>query len=165
MDNDRNNLAPPAGQSKQEDDQEGHGDALASRVTRTMMAQEGTARAWGLVLEEVRVGYARVSMRLRPDMINGHRTAHGGMIFALADTAFAYACNSRNRVTVAQQASILFLSAAREGETLVAEARESALSGRVGAYIVDVRTTEGRPVASFQGLSRAIGGAVVETET
>lgn len=162
MENDRNSLASPAAEGKPGQHE---GDAQANRVAQALIAREGTAGAWALTLEDARVGYSRVSMRLRADMLNGHRTAHGGMIFALADSAFAYACNSRNQSTVAQQASILFLSAAHEGEILVAEARESALSGRVGAYIVDVRTADGRPVASFQGLSRAVGGAVIETET
>ena len=139
-------------------------DALAHRVAATLMAREGTAPAWGLTLEEAREGYARVSMVLRPDMLNGHRTAHGGMIFALADTAFAYACNSRNEATVAQQASIVFLSPGREGERLIAEAREGARAGRGGAYIVEVRSGDGRAVAQFQGLSRTVGGPVIEED-
>src|SRR5688572_30302579 len=81
-------------------------DATAQRVAKALIAAEGTAPAWGLVLEEARVGYARVRMTLRSDMLNGHRIAHGGMIFALADAAFAYACNSHNQATVAQAASI-----------------------------------------------------------
>ena len=88
-------------------------------------------------------------------MLNGHGIAHGGMIFALADTAFAYACNSRNVTTVAAQASIVFLDAAREGEMLVAEAREAALAGRSGVYNVSVRGEDGRAIAEFQGLSAA----------
>jgi acyl-CoA thioesterase len=100
-------------------------------------------------------------MKVRPDMLNGHGTAHGGMIFALADTAFAYACNGRNLRTVAAQASIVFLDAAREGEMLVAEAREQALAGRSGVYNVSVTTADGRAVAEFQGFSRSIGGPVI----
>jgi acyl-CoA thioesterase len=84
------------------------------------------------------------------------------MIFALADTAFAYACNSRNVRTVAAQASIVFLDAAREGELLVAEAQEEALAGRSGVYNVKVTGEDGRTIATFQGLSRAIGGAVIQ---
>ena len=85
-------------------------DALARRIAEQLMAREGTAPAWRLVLEDARVGYARVRMKVRADMLNGHGTAHGRMIFALADSAFAYACNSHNRATVAQGSSILFLS-------------------------------------------------------
>jgi acyl-CoA thioesterase len=101
-------------------------------------------------------------MLVRPDMLNGHRIAHGGMIFALADTAFAYACNSRNVSTVAQQASIVFLAPAHEGERLSAEAKEQSLAGRSGVYAVTVRNGKGDTVAVFQGLSRAVGGEVVE---
>ena len=139
-------------------------DALARRVADAMIAREGTGPAWGLTLEDVRAGYARVAMTVRADMLNGHGTAHGGMNFALADSAFAYACNSRNEATVVQQASILFLSPAREGERLVAIARAGGQIGRSGAYVVEVRTEHGRDVAQFQGLSRTIGGPVVQEE-
>lgn len=137
---------------------------LARRVAERLIAQEGTSAAWGLVLEEAREGYARVRMIVRADMLNGHRTAHGGMIFALADSAFAYACNSRDEATVAQGATILFLSAAREGDVLIAEAQEQAIAGRTGAYDVSIRKTDGSAVAQFQGLSRTIGGPVLPTE-
>ena len=139
-------------------------DALAVQVSRALIAREGTASAWGLTLEEAGEGYARVRMPVREDMLNGHRTAHGAMIFALADSAFAYACNARNVATVAQGATIHFLSPAQLGETLVAEAREVMLAGRSGSYVVEVRTADGRAVASFHGLSRSIGGAVIEQE-
>jgi acyl-CoA thioesterase len=136
-------------------------DALARRVAEHMLAQEGTGPAWGIVIEEAREGYARLSMAVRADMLNGHRTVHGGMIFSLADTAFAYACNSRNVSTVAQQASISFLAPAREGARLIAEAREEAVAGRSGVYSVTVRSAEGENIAVFQGLSRAVGGAML----
>jgi acyl-CoA thioesterase len=137
-------------------------DALARRVAETMLSKEGTGPAWGLAIDEAREGYARVTMLLRPDMANGHGIAHGGMIFALADTAFAYACNSRNATTVAAHASISFLSPAKVGETLIAEAEERARSGRSGIYAVRVTAGDGRAVAEFQGLSREIGGAIVD---
>jgi acyl-CoA thioesterase len=136
-------------------------DELADRIARAMLAAEGTGPAWDLEIEEAREGYARVAMRLRADMLNGHGIAHGGMIFALADSAFAYACNGRNAKTVAAHASIAFLDAAREGERLVAEAREAALAGRSGVYNVTVRGEDGRAVAEFQGLSRSLGGSVI----
>ena len=107
-------------------------DDLAARVAATLLSREGTGAAWGLVIEEARAGYARVRMAVSEQMLNGHRTVHGGMVFALADSAFAYACNGRDQSTVAQQASIVFLSPARAGETLIAEAREIALAGRSG---------------------------------
>jgi acyl-CoA thioesterase len=136
-------------------------DALARRVAEHMLAREGTGPHWGIAIEEAREGYARLSMVVRADMLNGHRIAHGGMIFALADTAFAYACNSRNVSTVAQQASISFLAPAKEGARLIAEAREEAVAGRSGVYSVTVRTAEGENIAVFQGLSRAVGGAML----
>lgn len=133
------------------------------RIAERMMSQEGAAPAWGLVLEEARAGYARVRMTVRPDMLNGFGGAHGGMIFALADAAFAYACNSHNTATVAAQASIVFLASPKAGDVLVAEAREEALAGRSGVYAVAVRTIGGGDVARFQGLSRTIGGPVLGT--
>ena len=138
-----------------------HADRLAADVARNMLAAEGTGPAWGVEIDEAREGYARIRMALRADMLNGHGIAHGGMIFALADTAFAYACNGRNLKTVAAQASIVFLDAAREGEVLVAEAVEQARVGRSGVYNVGVRTQDGRAVAEFQGLSRSLGGPVI----
>ena len=137
-------------------------DETADKVARAMHAAEGTGPAWGIEIEEAREGYARIRMRLRPDMLNGHRIAHGGMVFALADTAFAYACNSRNLRTVAAQASIVFLDAAGEGEMLVAEAREVALVGRSGVCNVSVRGEDGRAIAEFSGFSRSLGGAVID---
>jgi acyl-CoA thioesterase len=131
--------------------------ALARKVAETLLSREGTGPAWGLVLEEAREGYARVSM----EIVASIGTAHGGMIFALADTAFAYACNSRNETTVAQSASITFLAPAKFGERLIAEATEQALAGRTGAYRVSVRTEDGRVIADFLGASRTIGGSIV----
>ncbi len=136
-------------------------DNLARRVADRLHAQEGTSRAWNVEIEEVRESYARIAMVVRDDMINGHSIAHGGMIFALADTAFAYACNSRNVETVAQNATIAFLAPGRLGDRLVAEAREQALSGRSGVYAIEVRNQMGEKIAVFQGLSRSLGGKVL----
>ena len=137
-------------------------DKLASRVAHQMLSDEGTGPAWGITIEEAREGYARISMTLTAAMLNGHGIAHGGMVFALADTAFAYVCNGDNVKTVAAQASIVFLGSAAEGETLIAEAEEVATAGRGGVTRVAVRTAEGRHVAEFTGYSRTIGGAVLE---
>jgi acyl-CoA thioesterase len=135
---------------------------LANRVAHAMLAAEGTGPAWDLKLEEVRQDYARVSMVVRADMLNGHGYAHGGMIFALADSAFAYVCNGANHASMAAQASIVFLDKVREGEMLIAEAEEVAREGRAGVTRVSVRTDDGRTVAEFTGYSRTLGGAVVE---
>ena len=134
---------------------------LAGKVAHQMLASEGTGPAWGIVIEEARAGYAQLSMTVRADMLNGHRIVHGGMVFALADTAFAYVCNGRNEKAVAAQASIVFLGSAQEGETLIAVAEESATAGRSGVTRVTVRTGDGRPIAEFTGYSRTLGGAVI----
>ena len=137
-------------------------DELANRVAHGMLAAEGTGPAWDIAIEEARAGYARLRMTLRDDMLNGHRIAHGGMVFALADTAFAYVCNGRNERTVAAQAGIVFLDSAKVGETLIAEAEEASRVGRSGVTRVIVKADDGRPIAEFTGYSRTIGGAVVD---
>jgi len=129
-----------------------------------MHASEGASAAWDLKFEAAGEGWARASLKLRNDMMNGHGIAHGGIIFALADTAFAWACNSRNVKTFAQQASITFLSPGKLGETLTAEARENSIMGRSGVYDVKVNGEDGRVIAVFQGLSRAAGGAVLDDD-
>jgi acyl-CoA thioesterase len=135
---------------------------LASRVAHEMLAGEGTGPAWGIRIEEARADYARLSMVVRDDMLNSHKIAHGGMIFALADTAFAYVCNGANHASVAAQASIVFLDKVSEGETLIAEATEVAREGRAGVTRVAVRTVDGRAIAEFTGYSRTLGGSVVD---
>ncbi|MBA2466651.1 MAG: hydroxyphenylacetyl-CoA thioesterase PaaI [Sphingomonas sp.] len=137
-------------------------DDLAAKVAHRMLAAEGTGPAWGIVIDEARAGFARLSMRVRADMLNGHGTVHGGMVFALADTAFAYVCNGRNEKAVAAQASIVFLGSAEVGETLVAEAEELTGVGRSGVTRVAVRTSDGRPIAEFTGYSRTVGGSATQ---
>jgi acyl-CoA thioesterase len=151
------------GQARHDEGHNMNPDELASRVAHHMLAEEGTGPAWDIRIEDVRAGYARLSMMVRADMLNGHRIVHGGMVFALADTAFAYVCNGRNEKTVAAQASIVFLGSAGEGESLIAEGEELSTAGRSGVTRVSVRTAEGRPIAEFTGYSRTIGGSVLET--
>ena len=139
-------------------------DELALRVATHMHSEEGTAPAWDLVIDDVGVGRARVSMIVKDDMLNGLRVAHGGMIFALADTALAYASCSRNEAAVSQQASIYFVSPAQPGERLTAEAQEESSGPRSGIYTVRVTGENGRSVAVFQGLSRRSGRPIIETE-
>jgi acyl-CoA thioesterase len=138
-------------------------DDLAREVAFSMLGKDAAEASWDIKIEEARVGYSRISMKLRADMLNGHGTVHGGMAFALADTAFAYACNSRNLRTVGAQASMVYLDTARLDEILVAEAQEVALVGRNGVYNVSVRTQDGRAIAEFQGYSRSVGGNYIET--
>ena len=126
----------------------------AAAVGAAMWARDRASPSLGMALDEVRPGYARVTMTVRADMVNGHGTCHGGIIFALADSAFAFACNSRDVVTVAAGCSIEFLAPAGAGDELVAEAQERSLQGRNGVYDVDVRRG-GELVATFRGRSAA----------
>ena len=135
---------------------------LADRVAHEMLAKEGIGPSWGIRIEEARARYARISMTIRADMLNGHHIVHGGIVFSLADTAFAYVCNGRNEKTVAAQASIVFLDSAKEGETLIAEGEEVATAGRSGVTRVSVRTSDGRAIAEFTGYSRTLGGSVID---
>ena len=134
---------------------------LAEAVGRGMYARDVAAQALGIALLEIRPGYARVSMSVRPDMVNGHDICHGGLIFTLADTAFAYSCNAYNRTAVAQHCTITFLAPARRGDVLTAEAVEQARSGRNGVYDIKVTNQKGEVVALFRGNSRVIEGEVV----
>ena len=138
-------------------------ERLAQAVGRAMLALDEASRGLGMVLDEVGPGRARMRMMVRGDMINGHDLCHGGLIFTLADSTLAFACNARNRVTVAAAAEIQFVTPARRGETLVAVAQERAATGRTGIYDVEV-TEEGsaRLVALFRGRAHRIDGAIIE---
>ncbi len=126
-----------------------------------MWAGDQASRALGMVLVAVGPGRATLTMQVEASMTNGHGIAHGGYIFALADSAFAFACNTSNERTVAQACDIVFVTAAREGDLLTAEAVERHRFGRNGIF--DVRITrESEVVAEFRGRSRTIGGAIVE---
>lgn len=118
------------------------------------------SQALGMRVVDVGPGRATVAMPVRPDMLNGHGTMHGGFVFALADSAFAFACNSRNTRSVAYACSITYLAPAGPGDELVATALERSLVGRTGTYDVAV-TAADRLVAEFRGTSRTIGGALV----
>ena len=133
---------------------------LAQDAANAMWSRDHVAQSMAMALNEVRPGYARLSMVIRQDMVNGHAICHGGMLFTLADTAFAYACNSYNHNTVASACHIDFLAPSHLGETLVAEAHERALSGRTGVYDVTVSTAKGKTVALFRGKSARIKGEV-----
>jgi acyl-CoA thioesterase len=128
---------------------------LDGPVTR-MLAADEASRALGMHLVESGSGHATVRMRVRPDMLNGHAMAHGGLIFALADTAFGCACNSHGPTTLAAGADITFLRPARVGDELEARAVERVRHGRSGIY--DVTVWRGADViAEFRGHSRTIG--------
>ena len=135
---------------------------LAERCAQAMYARDRASQSAGMIIDAVAPGYAKVSMTLAPEMINGHHTAHGGAIFTLADSAFAFACNSRNVASVAQHCSITYVSAGREGERLVVECRETNLTGRFGIYDATVTGGDGRVVAIFRGYSAAVRGNVID---
>ncbi len=135
--------------------------ALAEQCAHAMYSRDRASQTAGMTIEAVAPGYAKLSMTLLAEMINGHQTAHGGAIFALADSAFAFACNSRNVASVAQHCSITYVSPGREGERLAAECRETNLTGRFGIYDVTVTGGDGRVVALFRGHSAAVRGNVL----
>jgi len=135
---------------------------LAEAAAQALSARDRASDALGMKLIEVRPGYARMQMTVREDMVNLHGTAHGGLVFTLADSAFAYACNSHNKVAVASSCSIDFLRPAHLGETLTATAVEQALIGRSGVYDVRVENKRGELVALFRGKSAQIRGTVTE---
>ncbi|WP_321163610.1 hydroxyphenylacetyl-CoA thioesterase PaaI [Microbacterium sp. Root180] len=120
---------------------------------RPMMQRDRASAALGMVVERDEPGESVVSMRVREDMTNGFAITHGGMVFALADTAFAIACNEDDDVTVAAGADIAFLKATGAGQTLTAHARRRALAGRTGLYDVTVTDETGDVVAEFRGRS------------
>jgi len=138
-----------------------HAQDLANAVAQAMYQNDRASQALGMVLNEVRPGYARMSMAVRPDMLNGHEICHGGMIFTLADSTFAFACNSYNINTVAAACSIEFMRPVAGGELLTAEAVEQLLSGRHGVYDIRVSNRAGEVVALFRGKSTQIRGTVV----
>jgi acyl-CoA thioesterase len=134
---------------------------LAEQCAQAMYARDRASQTAGMTIDAVAPGYARMSMTLLPQMMNGHDIAHGGAIFALADSSFAFACNSRNVASVAQQCSITYISPGRPGEKLVAECKESNLTGRYGIYDVTITGDDGRVVAIFRGHSVAVRGDVL----
>jgi acyl-CoA thioesterase len=139
--------------------------ALAERVAAGMFAGDRASRALGMRIESVAPGHAAMTMTVRDDMLNGHAICHGGFIFLLADSTFAFACNSYNRNTVAQGCSIDYLAPARAGDVLRAVAVERSRTGRTGVYDIDVRNQDGRSVALFRGKSYRIDGHVVDEPT
>ena len=133
-------------------------DDLARACADAMWKEDDASKGLGMAIVEIGPGYARLSMTVRPEMVNGQRIAHGGFIFLLADSTFAFACNSRNERAVAAQCDITFIRPGKLGDRLVATAREISRNGRSGIY--DVRVTAGDVVvAEFRGHSRTIGGA------
>lgn len=132
--------------------------AVADHVRHGMLANDRATQGLGIAITAMGPGHATLEMTVRADMLNGFATCHGGFITALADSAFAFACNSRNDMTVASGLAIDFLAPAREGDRLTAEAAEVSLAGRTGVYDVNVRNQRGEAVAVFRGRSYCLKG-------
>jgi acyl-CoA thioesterase len=137
-------------------------DSVARACAEAMYADDAASRALGITIDGVGPGRATARMTVTSSMINGHGIAHGGYVFLLADTAFAFACNTYDRRTVAAGCDIVFVDAARDGDELVAEAAERVRVGRSGVYDVTVRRADGSVVAEMRGRSRTIAGTLLD---
>lgn len=130
----------------------------ARRAAEAMWAGDAASKWMGMSLDEIGPGRAVMSLTVAPEHLNGHGICHGGIIFSLADSTFAFACNSYNRNAVAQHCLVSYLSPGREGEKLTATATEVSRQGRSGIYDIEVRGEGDRLVATFRGFSREIRG-------
>jgi acyl-CoA thioesterase len=131
---------------------------LAEACAEAMWRDDRASAALGMTIRRIAPGEAVLAMPVRPDMTNGHEICHGGFIFTLADSAFAFACNTYGQRTVAQHCAVTFIGPVRAGETLVAHAVERSRAGRGGIYDVTVRDSKDTVVAEFRGHSRTIAG-------
>jgi acyl-CoA thioesterase len=136
--------------------------ALAQKVADSMFSRDRASQGLGMRIVAVGPGRAELAMTVRGDMVNGHAICHGGFVFTLADSAFAFACNSHNFNTVANGCTIEFLAPAHEGDALTAVAQERAQVGRNGVYDVEVRNQDGVTIAHFRGKSTRNKGEVLE---
>ncbi|SEQ74071.1 acyl-CoA thioesterase [Amphritea atlantica] len=134
---------------------------LAEACSAALHRDDQTAQAMGMTIDEIAPGYAKLSMVLRRDMLNGHAIGHGGMMFALCDTAFAHSCNTYNRSTVASGCNIEFIAPAFEGDTLTAIAKERSRSGRTGVYDITLYNQKGEELAFFRGKAYQIKGHLI----
>lgn len=135
--------------------------ALARACADAMWKDDAASQSLGMSLVSVAPGQAVITMTVTAAMVNGHNICHGGYIFTLADSAFAFSCNTYNQRTVAQHCAVTFLSSAKLGDKLVARAVERQRSGRSGIYDVTVTREEGNVIAEFRGHSRTIEGALL----
>lgn len=139
-------------------------EQLAQACGEVLYSNDNAAEAFGMMVTVCTPGRAVIDMPVRKDMTNGHAICHGGIIFTLADTAFAYACNNTNRNTVASGCNIDFLAPAYEGDILTATAHERSYSGRTGVYDVEVVNQDDTLIALFRGKSYRIKGSLIKTE-
>lgn len=135
--------------------------SVAERVGIGMLEEDAASRALGIEVEAMAPGSARLRMRVRADMLNGFKICHGGFITTLADSAFAFACNSYNELTVAASIVVDFIAPANDGDLLTAQATEVSLSARTGVYDVSVRNQHGELVAVLRGRSHRLKGRQV----
>lgn len=135
--------------------------AIAKACAETMWAEDRASQTLGMKVERIAPGEATLSMTIRADMTNGHGICHGGFIFTLADSTFAFACNTYDQRTVAQQCAVTFIEPVRQGEILTAHAVERTRAGRGGIYDVSVRDSKNNVVAEFRGHSRTIAGSLL----
>jgi len=132
-----------------------------AKIGAAMMEADKASKQLGIRLEHIAAGEATVSMRIREEMLNGFGICHGGVTFTLADTAFACACNSRNRKTVALACTINFVAAGKEGDVLTAVAKEVSLAGRTGVYDISVTDQTGKKIAEFRGTSYGTSSNII----
>lgn len=138
--------------------------ALAKACARAMYQNDRSSKRMGIVIADVTPGYAEISMEVRDDMLDADSSCHEGVVFTLADTAFAYACNTYDEVTVAASCTIEYLSRASAGEDLLAVAQEQWRRGRNGVCDVRVSGRSGRPIAIFRGKSFSLGTPLINSE-
>ena len=136
--------------------------ALAEACARAMWAEDQASQGLGMRIERVAPGEAVLAMEVAERMVNGHKICHGGFIFTLADSAFAFACNSYDERTVAQHCAVTFIAPAKLGDVLTAHAVEVSRTGRSGIYDITVTNGAGAVVAEFRGHSRTISGSLLE---
>ncbi len=137
---------------------------LASASVQALWDTDLASQHLGMQIEHIAPGQARVSMMVTEKMVNGLGTCHGGYIFTLADSSFAFACNSANQRTVGQHATITYIAPAVLGDRLIAQARAVSQQGRSGLYDVAIVNQNGAQIAEFRGLSRSIKGALIAPE-
>ena len=135
---------------------------LAEKVVAKMMRDDAFSQWLGIGVLEVREGYARVQMTLRTEMLNGFGVIHGGIAFSFADSAFAFACNNRNNLSVALDTSITFTKSTQPGDTLTAEAKELHNGRSTGLYLITVSNQQGQQVALFKGTCFRTGKPLVD---
>jgi acyl-CoA thioesterase len=148
--------------NKSSTEPDANGAETARRAAEKLYAGDMASHALGIRIVDTAPGRATVAMRVRADMVNGHRVCHGGLVFTLADTGFAFACNSYGPNTLAAAGSIDFLAPAREGDELTATASELWRSGRSGLYQVEVTNQDGERIALFRGRSQRVSGSLLD---